>query len=234
MRFIKAVCVFSVAICFSGDLIGQEKGADKKERTRQGRRDGKMRGNLVEMFRKLDKNGDSVLSRDEIPQRLAARFARMDQDGSGAIEAREIRAIVQRLRQSGAGRQDGKRRDGKKGMAEGNRKGKKGNRSSGSSPGQETESAAGRRGGAMSMERMLRSLDRNDDGKISKDEAPQRLSRIWERVDRNADNVLDGDELKSLQKMMAERGANKGEKKKRDGDGKSRPGIKPKRPGGDA
>ena len=44
----------------------------------------------------------------------------------------------------------------------------------------------------------LRSMDANKDGKISKDELPERMQSILARVDSNKDNAIDDSELKAL------------------------------------
>lgn len=44
----------------------------------------------------------------------------------------------------------------------------------------------------------LKEADANKDGKISKDEAPDRLKENFERIDRNSDGVLDETELKEM------------------------------------
>jgi hypothetical protein len=44
----------------------------------------------------------------------------------------------------------------------------------------------------------LMQLDANSDGKIQKDEVPERMQRLFERADLNHDNELDADELKAM------------------------------------
>lgn len=51
--------------------------------------------------------------------------------------------------------------------------------------------------GARLVERLKR-LDANGDGRIQKDEAPERMRRLFERFDANGDDVLDAEELKAL------------------------------------
>ncbi len=60
---------------------------------------------------KLDKNGDGVITKDELPDgsRLAARFAEIDKDGDGSLTREELKA----------GRKD---RKGKGGKGKGDRR----------------------------------------------------------------------------------------------------------------
>ena len=45
-------------------------------------------------------------------------------------------------------------------------------------------------------ERFFKQLDKNNDGKISKDEAPERLKENFSKLDANSDDVVDLDEFK--------------------------------------
>jgi photosystem II stability/assembly factor-like uncharacterized protein len=60
---------------------------------------------------------------------------------------------------------------------------------------------AGGRGGAQRMERLMQA-DANGDGKIQKDEAPERMAQMFDRIDTNGDGELDQEELESLRQRM--------------------------------
>jgi poly(3-hydroxybutyrate) depolymerase/CubicO group peptidase (beta-lactamase class C family) len=55
-------------------------------------------------------------------------------------------------------------------------------------------------------ERLIRFLDRDGDGKLSEEEAPQRFSAWFDRVDSSGDGFLDVDELAELYKRLGGRG----------------------------
>lgn len=62
------------------------------------------RPNPQEMFKRLDKNGDGKISKEEAPERLAANFDKIDANKDGFITPDELKA-----RQPGPGGPDGAR-----------------------------------------------------------------------------------------------------------------------------
>lgn len=83
----------------------------------------------------------------------------------------------------------------------------------------------GQGGGASAMIERMMSNDKNSDGKLSKDELPERLQTMFDRVDGNTDGFLDKSEL---EKMGSGRGGEGG----RGGQGGGA-GQRPRRPAGD-
>jgi hypothetical protein len=67
----------------------------------------------------------------------------------------------------------------------------------------------------------LSDLDKDGDGKISKDEAPERMKERFDRIDQNGDGFIDAKEQEALLQMLRGRS--------RDG---QRPGQPQRRPGG--
>jgi Ca2+-binding EF-hand superfamily protein len=52
-----------------------------------------------EFLKRFDKNGDGVLTRDELPPRLAQAFDQADRNGDGKLDKQEVAALLQMLRQ---------------------------------------------------------------------------------------------------------------------------------------
>jgi len=86
------------------------------------------------------------------------------------------------------------------------------------------------RGRGFGMEQFAQ-LDSDGDGKISKEEAPERMSGRWDRMDTNGDGFLDKTEQEAVVKFVRERMNNAGGGGRRDraveGQGET---DKPKRP----
>ena len=91
-------------------------------------------------------------------------------------------------------------------------------------------------GGEGFIERIL-SFDQNKDGKVSKDELPERMQRIFDRADTNKDGALDKDELKKMVERFRQidRRGRPGEDGRggRPGDGDRRQRPKPPQDSGD-
>lgn len=65
------------------------------------------------------------------------------------------------------------------------------------------ERLRGEIGKRMLDDRVIRSLDKNSDGKLQKSEVPKRLQeRVFQFGDKNGDEVIDADELKELQQLV--------------------------------
>ena len=58
----------------------------------------------AQAFKKMDRNGDGKLQKDELPGQFKAMFATADTNKDGAIDRAELGAVMAKLR-SGAGRQ---------------------------------------------------------------------------------------------------------------------------------
>lgn len=70
------------------------------------------------------------------------------------------------------------------------------------------------------------STDKNGDGKLSKDEASERLKGAFDEIDTNKDGQIDADELKARMTSAMRRGPRPG------GDRPDRRGPRGRRPGG--
>ena len=203
---------------------------------------------LQQLMQRLDKNQDKQVTRDEVPERMLERFAKMDQDGDGAITSEEVKVIIQRMtRNSGAKKGAGKKGKNSKGK---NKKGDqkksddanpKQNKSQGDAKGKakkrRSKKGNGKKAEPMDTEavidRMMTRLDKNEDGFITRDEAPKQLEKSWQRFDTNENGKLEGEELETLRRTMRSRELDKKTKAKKNSryDVKSFGGVKPKRPG---
>ena len=188
-------------------------------------RDGKISSQEIavsaESLKKLDRNGDGAITREEIggppPRtdaagppagRMLERLAQADADKDGKLSEQELPERLRPQFKALDGNADGfidkaelesglgKLRELMRGDA-----GK----------------AKGRGPGRFNPEQMLKSADKNGDGKISKEEAPERLQQAFSRLDANGDGVLDQDELKAvaerfraMKRAMEKRGKSKG------------------------
>jgi hypothetical protein len=54
---------------------------------------------FAERLKQMDKNKDGKISKDEVPEQMQRMFDRLDSDGSGSIDTAEVEAIEQRMRQ---------------------------------------------------------------------------------------------------------------------------------------
>lgn len=161
------------------------------------------------MLEKLDDDGDGAI---ELPQFIQAMMKIQGQSVANQPQARN------RQPQVGGGfavfRALDKNRDGKlskdevDGATESLRKlDRNGNGSV--EPQELAVNNAGRPGQRPSAgfaEQMLKRInaaDRNSDGKISRDEAPERLANMFDRMDSNSDGYLDESEVKSMVARMS-------------------------------
>ena len=68
----------------------------------QGRPEGQGRGEAMgKMFEARDQDGDGLLRGDEIPEQMASRLDRIDQNGDAAISREELQGMMNRLREAG-------------------------------------------------------------------------------------------------------------------------------------
>lgn len=249
MKKIKVICLSLLMLFACSNLSAQTEDNERKKRRGMQGRD---RGNVMQLIKRLDRNNDKTLTADEIPERLLERFARFDVDENGVIDTQEIRKIAEQVRGM-RGERDGKMR-GKRRRGDGDRKGKrrgemndqKGEGASeegkrrrkrgdkeGEAPREDGKRKRGRANGP-DLEGLMNRFDKNGDQMISMDEAPERLQKAFARIDANGDELLDQSELKSLAQMMQHRdGDGKKKRKRRDNtDEAPKGGVKPKRPGG--
>lgn len=85
---------------------------------------------------------------------------------------------------------------------------KKGPQRFGQRAGQGPRGGQGQRAGqgGFSPDRILKALDKDQDGKLSQTETPERMKERFAQMDANSDGFVDGDELKKAFAMRARRG----------------------------
>jgi Ca2+-binding EF-hand superfamily protein len=130
----------------------------------------------VAMMLQFDKNGDGMLQKSEVSERMQGIFARGDANQDGVLTREELlQAAQKQSQQAPASRGGGGER---RGGFDGERRG----------PG-------GGPGGMMRLDPVMRALDTDEDGVISAAEwskAPQALAKF----DKNGDGQLTPDELR--------------------------------------
>jgi Ca2+-binding EF-hand superfamily protein len=148
-----------------------------------------------EVIKRLDKNGDGALQKDELPPALARAFDRFDKNNDGKLDRGEVEAMMAALRKrfgeaapepaTPAKEKDKKEKEKDK---------------------PKTNDAEVDK----MVDRILERLDKNKDGKISKDEAQGGLAENFDRLDANKDGFLDRQELREVAKRMLANGAGGG------------------------
>lgn len=129
-----------------------------------------------QVLQRYDRNGDGVLSRKEFPPRLSRLFDRADTNGDGKLSYEEIDRLLHHLRQRFGLTAGGATASKKRPLAK--------------------ESPAVAREVDDRVARILRRLDTNGDGKISREEAKGPLAENFERIDVNRDGFMDRQELR--------------------------------------
>lgn len=158
-------------------------------------------------FVRADANGDGTVSKQEFEAFQANVFARADRNGDGNLDATEFARIGRGQRQQ-ASATEGQPNSAKKSSAVSN-----GTTPKAPSP----ETRMERQGERIATERpqgtgLIARVDTNQNGKIERSEAPERMKQVFDRIDKNGDGALDAEELKQMSNQR--RGAKAGAKRK--------------------
>ncbi len=57
--------------------------------------------NVAAVFKRMDRNGDGVISKDEMPQRMQTRFAKMDKNGNDQLDKNEVVGVLEIMKAQG-------------------------------------------------------------------------------------------------------------------------------------
>lgn len=177
-----------------GDRPGAERRADPAAPQDPVRRDGAPReGRGLAFIRMLDANGDGRISKEELAK-AASLFDELDKNHDGQLDTQELIGTPPDRRPDAP---DGTRREGQR--EEGARPEAGRRETRGDAPpaeGRTRDVPANRRDGdgdRASFER----IDRDGDGKISRDEAPDPLKERFAMLDTNGDGVVTQDEFRA-------------------------------------
>ena len=133
-----------------------------------------------DLFAKLDTDKDGIVKADEVPESQKAAFDRLlkngDIDGDGKLSREEYAASTKATETP---RQPGR---------------------GGGAPGQPRPG-----GPPIDPREMFARMDRNQDGKLSKDEAPPRMQENFDRIDANSDGGLSPEEFSRVAGAFGQR-----------------------------
>lgn len=164
-------------------------GQGQRERGERGQRDRGNRGpgergpgqssrGQLPIVTALDSDGNGELSAEEINNAVAA-LKTLDKNSDGVLDMSEM--MPPRREGGGPGGPPGMRGQGGPG-----------------GPGMRGQGGPGGPGGGFNMEERFKQMDKDGDGKISKDEAPERMKQGFDRIDTNKDGYIDDAEIKQM------------------------------------
>lgn len=210
-----------------GKVTGEEMMAGAKGKGMQGK--GKGKGNPGEFIKRMDKNEDGNLSKDEVPEQLWARISALDKDGDSSISREEFAAGAKgRMQQGANGRgfeMADKNGDGKlteeeapkfwdriskadldKDGAVSKEEMAKARERAGAMKGNPGGSGGAGKGGgkgAGGPTAIFQKFDENKDGKLAEGEVDGELWARISKADTNADGLVSSEELKDVYSKRA-------------------------------
>lgn len=204
----------AIMLCLAATVMAQPPGGGRGGQGRGG--PGGQRGGpggdagrmlqMMPVLAALDADKDGVLSKAEIANASVA-LGKLDKNGDGELNAEEMRPQrPEGGRTQGRGRPEGERPE-----------------------------RGGRAGGSGDMVQRMMAMDKNEDGKISEEEAPERMKAMFGRVDSNGDGFIDKSEIEAMAERVGGGRGGPGQRggAGRRGNGGNDGGQKPKRPATD-
>ncbi|MBC8290079.1 MAG: EF-hand domain-containing protein [Planctomycetes bacterium] len=168
--------------------------------------DNQRRGAGPAFFRELDQNKDGALSKAEL-ERAAMLLGKLDRNGNEKLELSELFGFGDggpgRPRPDGAGRPGDRpqRPDDQPGTTDRPRRPGEtpSRRPENSQPEGRPENRPGAGGNSQArLQENFKRIDKNNDGFLSRDEAPEKLKENFDRVDKNSDGKISVDEIRAL------------------------------------
>ena len=155
-----------------------------------------------EFLIKID--GESVT---EQPIKITARFMICDDDETFCVPVtQEFSVFLERDRDQG--RRMGVGRGGGRGGARGGGRG--GGRGGARGGGRGGARGGGRGGGGGNFADRMKQMDADGDGKLSREEMPERMQERFDQMDSNSDGFLDEEEMQALGQRGGGRGGQRG------------------------
>ncbi len=173
--------------------------------------DGRRRPPMPRFMKELDTDDDGQISKDELAQ-LSEKFAILDENEDGMLDPHELMGPPPE-EMFGDGQfnrpRDGFRGPGPQGRGRppGGPQGERGPQGPEGRPGKPgPDGPGGRRPeGKPNPEDMLKRFDTNQDGKLSQDEAPEKMKERFSKIDANGDGSIDQDELRQMIEKRGEK-----------------------------
>jgi collagen type III alpha len=178
-RYFLAAALLTVLAACTTSGTAQEK--DEAKKKAQAALAQVLNGSPEEFIKRFDKNGDGVLTKEELPPRLAAAFERFDTDKNGSLDKQEVGEMLKTLRARLAS--EAKPPETKPVAKPAETK-------------PSTEKTDPRVEAIVND--ILERMDTNKDGKVSKEEAKGPLAANFARFDTNGDGFLDRNELRQV------------------------------------
>jgi Ca2+-binding EF-hand superfamily protein len=132
---------------------------------------------MVDRMMSADQNGDGKLTPDEVDPRMGMMLRGADTDGDGAVSKEELTAAMQQMQQRMGGGQGG---------------------------GFGGPQGFGGRGGN-DMTAQFMAMDKNGDGKITPDEAPEQARAMLRQADADGNGEVDAREMAQFSRQMGGR-----------------------------
>ena len=161
--------------------------------------DSQRRGTGPAFFRELDTNRDGALSKVEL-ERAAVLLGKLDRNGNEKLELNELFGFgdrgPSRTRPDGAGRPSDRSQRPGSNTDRPKRPGETPNRRPENSF---PEKRPGTGGNSQArLQQYFHRIDKNKDGFLSREEAPDKLKENFDRVDKNDDGKVSVDEIRAL------------------------------------